>query len=116
MARRFGGGRITARGIALSASRITQAHQLVGAVLKYAQRTGKIAKNVAGATKRTEDLPTSTEQVRRYLTHAELLQRRPSFLATADSASVRPALRRKHVGDPELTIRSSATYVTGGWD
>jgi len=62
------------RGTALSASRITQARQLVGAVLNYAQSTGKIAKNVAGEIKRTEDLPTATERERRYLTHAELLR------------------------------------------
>ena len=61
------------RGTALSASRITQAHQLVGAVLKYAQRTGKIAKNVALEIKRSEDLPQQTERERRYLSHAELL-------------------------------------------
>ncbi|MEU0495902.1 hypothetical protein [Mycobacterium sp. NPDC006124] len=35
------------KGTALSASRITQCHQLAGAVLKYAQRTGKITRNVA---------------------------------------------------------------------
>jgi hypothetical protein len=35
---------------------ITQAHQLVGAVLKYAQRTGRVAKNVA-LKSRDEDLP-----------------------------------------------------------
>lgn len=85
-------------------------------MLKYAQGTGKIAKNAAGETKRTEDLPASTEQVRRYLTRAELLWRWPPFSATADCASVKPALRRTHVGDGELTIRSSATYLTGGWD
>ena len=45
------------RGAGLSASRVTQAHQLVGAVLKYAQRTGKIAKNVAHEIKRDEGLP-----------------------------------------------------------
>jgi integrase len=111
------------RGTGLSASRITQAHQLVGAVLKYAQRTGKIARNVAAEIKRNEDLPAPAERERRYLTHAELLQ-----LAKASERfetltlllgycglrfSEAAALRRKHVGDRELTIRSSATYVTG---
>lgn len=61
------------RGTGLSASRITQAHQLVGAVLKYAQRTGKVAKNVALEIRRDEDLPEQAERERRYLTHAELL-------------------------------------------
>jgi hypothetical protein len=41
-------------------------------VLKYAERTGKIAKNVAAEIKRDEDLPSPTERERRYLTHAEL--------------------------------------------
>jgi hypothetical protein len=45
------------RGTGLLASRITQAHQLVGAVLKYAQRTGRLAKNVAIEIKWDEDLP-----------------------------------------------------------
>ncbi len=61
------------RGTALSASRITQAHQLVGAVLKYAQRTGRVVKNVALEIKRDEDLPEQAERERRYLNHAELL-------------------------------------------
>jgi hypothetical protein len=34
------------KGTGLSASRITQAHQVVGAVLKYAMRTGKIPKTL----------------------------------------------------------------------
>jgi integrase len=111
------------RGTALSASRITQAHQLVGAVLKYAQRTGKIARNVAAEIKRTEDLLIPVEREPRYLNHVELLQ-----LARATEGfetltlilgycglrfGEAVALRRKHVGDRELTVRSSATYVTG---
>lgn len=60
-------------GKGLSASRITQAHQLVGAVLKYAVRTGKIATNVVAEVSRTEDLPQQTERERRYLSHVELL-------------------------------------------
>jgi hypothetical protein len=47
------------KGTGLSASRVTQPHQLVGAVLKYAQRTGKIAKNVALEIKRSEDAATA---------------------------------------------------------
>ncbi len=86
------------RGTALSASRITQAHQLVGAVLKYAQRTGKISRNVAAEIKRSEDLPTPAERERRYLNHPELLQLAKAterfetltlVLATADCASAR---------------------------
>jgi integrase len=111
------------RGTALSASRITQAHQLVGAVLKYAQRTGKVAKNVALEIKRSEDLPQQTERERRYLSHAELLglaratDRFETLTLVLGYCGLRfgeaAALRRKHVGDKELTIRASATHVTG---
>ena len=111
------------RGTALSASRITQAHQLVGAVLKYAQRTGKIAKNVALEIKRSEDLPQQTERERRYLSHAELLglaratDRFETLTLVLGYCGLRfgeaAALRRKHVGDRELTISASATHVTG---
>lgn len=110
-------------GKGLSASRITQAHQLVGAVLKYAVRTGKIAKNVAAEVNRTEDLPQQTERERRYLTHAELLTlaqaagRFETLTLVLGYCGLRfgeaAALRRKHVGDRELTIRASATHVTG---
>lgn len=110
-------------GKGLSASRITQAHQLVGAVLKYAQKSGKVAKNVALEMSRSQDLPEQTERERRYLTHEELLR---LANAAGDYATMTlvmgycglriseaAALRRKHVGDRELTIRASATYVTG---
>jgi integrase len=111
------------RGTALSASRITQAYQLVGAVLKYAQRTGKVAKNVALEIKRSEDLPQQTERERRYLSHAELLRlaratdRFETLTLVLGYCGLRfgeaAALRRKHVGDRELTIRASATHVAG---
>ncbi len=111
------------RGTALSASRITQAHQLVGAVLKYAQRTGRIAKNVALEIKRDEDLPEQTESERRYLSHSELLQlaratdRFETLTLVLGYCGLRfgeaAALRRKHVGDRQLTVRASATAVTG---
>ncbi|SRX94732.1 site-specific recombinase XerD [Blastococcus saxobsidens DD2] [Mycobacterium shimoidei] len=111
------------RGTGLSASRITQAHQLVGAVLKYAQRSGKIGKNVALEIKRDEDLPEPTERERRYLTHAELLrlaratERFETLTLVLGYCGLRfgeaAALRRKHVGDRQLTVRASATYVTG---
>jgi integrase len=110
-------------GKGLSASRITQAHQLVGAVLKYAQRTGKITKNVALEFKRGEDLPQQTERERRYLTHVELLrlakvtERFESLTLVLGYCGLRfgeaVALRRRHVGDRELTITASATHVTG---
>jgi integrase len=107
----------------LSASRITRAHQLVGAVLKYAQRTGKIAKNVAAQIKRDQDLPEPVEQERHYLTHAELLrpakatERFETLSLVLGYCGLRfgeaAALRRKHVGDRELIVRASATAVTG---
>jgi integrase len=110
-------------GKGLSASRITQAHQLVGAVLKYAQRTGKIARNVATEIKRDEDLPHQTELERRYLTHEELLklakatERFETLTLVLGYCGLRfgeaVALRRRHVGDRELTITASATAVTG---
>ncbi len=111
------------RGTGLSASRITQAHQLVGAVLKYAQRTGKIVKNVALELKRSQDLPQQTERERRYLSHEELLKlanasgRFGTLTLVLGYCGLRfgeaAALRRKHVGERELTIRASATHVTG---
>jgi len=111
------------RGAGLSASRITQAHQLVGAVLKYAQRTGKVAKNVALEIKRDEDLPEQAERERRYLSHTELLMlanaadRFETLTLVLGYCGLRfgeaVALRRRHVGDRVLTVRSSATAVTG---
>jgi integrase len=110
-------------GKGLSASRITQAHQLVGAVLKYAQRTGKITKNVAQEFKRGEDIPEQPERERRYLTHGELLRlamaagRFETLTLVLGYCGLRfgeaVALRRRHVGDQELTITASATHVTG---
>lgn len=111
------------RGTGLSASRITQAHQLVGAVLKYAQRTGKVAKNVALEIKRDQNLPEQSERERRYLSHAELLllakaaERFETLTLVLGYCGLRfgeaVALRRRHVGDRVLTVRSSATAVTG---
>lgn len=109
------------KGTALSASRITQTHQIVGAVLKYATKTGKIPKNVALEIKRNEDLPEAAEQERRYLTHEELHR-------LADSAEIygtltlvlgycglrfgeAAALRRRHVGNQEFNVYASATWV-----
>ncbi|BBY31498.1 tyrosine-type recombinase/integrase [Mycolicibacterium sediminis] len=111
------------RGTGLSASRITQTHQLIGAVLKYAQRTGKVAKNVALEIKRDEDLPEQSERERHYLSHAELLLlakaagRFETLTLVLGYCGLRfgeaVALRRRHVGDRVLTVRSSATAVTG---
>jgi integrase len=106
----------------LSASRITQAHQLVGAVLAYAVKTGRLTKNVALEIKRSEDLPRPTERARRYLSHEELInlanntQGFEALTLILGYCGLRfgeaTALRRKDVHTAELVIRSSATYIT----
>lgn len=111
------------RGTGLSASRVTQAHQLVGAVLKYAQKTGKISKSVALELSRSEDLPAAPEGERRYLTHFELLRlaqlcgRYETLTLVLGYCGLRfgeaVALRRRHVGNKELNIYASATWVKG---
>jgi integrase len=107
----------------LSASRITQAHQLVGAVLKYAQRTGRITKNVALEFKRGEDIPEQPElepgisRTPRLLSLAKATGRFETLTLVLGYCGLRfgeaVALRRRHVGDRELTITASATHVTG---
>lgn len=109
------------KGTPLSASRITQAHQLCGAVLKYAVNTGRVSKNVALAIKRDQDLPEPAEQERRYLTHSELHQlalatgRYRTLTLVLGYCGLRfgeaSALRRRHVGQKQLTIHASATRV-----
>lgn len=112
------------RGAPLSASRIIQAHQLTGAVLAYAQRTGRIPRNPVEGISRAKDLPTPAERERRYLTHEQLLTLashiEPHYrvmtlvlgycgLRFGEAA----ALRRRHVGSYELVVRSSASSVAG---
>lgn len=106
----------------LSASRITQAHQLVGAVLAYAMKTGRLSRNVALELKRSEDLPRITESPRRYLSHEELISLASSTKGFETLTLILGycglrfgeaiALRGKDVRDAELTVRSSATHVT----
>lgn len=111
------------KGKPLSASRITQTHQLAGAVLKYAIRTGKLTKNVAAEIDRGQDLPEAIEAEHVYLTHAQLL----SLAGAAGRFDVltlvlgycglrfgeAAALRRRHVKNRQITVRASATTVTG---
>lgn len=107
----------------LSPSRITQAHQLVGAVLSYAVKVGRLSRNVALEIKRSEDLPRPTERERRYLTHDELIslanavEGREALTLILGYCGIRfgeaVALRGKNVGNGELVIRSSVTNVTG---
>lgn len=113
------------KGEPLSASRIIQAHQNVGAILKYAQRTGKVGRNVALEMKRSVDLPQPVDSEHRYLTHAELLTlagymgRFETLTLVLGYCGLRfgeaAPLRRKHVNleDRMLTVARSATYVTG---
>lgn len=113
------------KGTPLSASRVTQAHQLVGAVLKYAQKTGKVNTNVALMLKRSEDLPQQVEKERRYLTHAELLTlagnmgRFETLTLLLGYCGLRfgeaAGLRRRHVNleDRTITTARSVTYVSG---
>jgi integrase len=54
----------------LSPSRVRQAHQVIHGVLKYAIRTERLSKNVAGDI----ELPKKASASRRYLTHKQLQQ------------------------------------------
>jgi integrase len=111
------------RGTPLSASRITQAHQLTGAVLKYAIKTGKLTKNVAAEIDRGQDLPEAIEAEHVYLTHAQLLTladaagRFDVLTLVLGYCGLRfgeaAALRRRHVKNRQITVRASATTVAG---
>jgi len=61
-------GSLRFEGKGLSASRIRQAHQLVGAVLKFAMKAGHLRVNPADEI----DLPKLPENEQRYLTHEQL--------------------------------------------
>jgi integrase len=108
-------------GTGLSASRIIQTHQLMGAVYKYAVKAGLASKNVAAEIERRHDLPKTGESERHYLTHIQLLDlaretgRFETMTLVLGYCGLRygeaAALRRKDIGDQEITIRSSATYV-----
>lgn len=106
----------------LSASRIIQAHQLAGAVMKYSLKSGLIATNPLAAVD-AHDLPRKHEGERRYLTHEELLRlakatgRFETLTLVLGLCGIRfgeaVALRRRSVGDQELVIRASVSGVTG---
>jgi integrase len=110
-------------GTGLSASRIRQTHQLMGAVFKYAVRAGLASKNIAAEIDRRHDLPETAEAEQHYLTHAQLLDfareagRFEAMTLILGYCGLRfgeaAALRRKDVGDKEITVRNSATYVQG---
>lgn len=61
-------GSVRFEGKGLSASRVRQAHQLVGAVLRFAVKANHLAVNPADDI----DLPTLPESEQRYLTHEQL--------------------------------------------
>ena len=108
-------------GKGLSASRIIQTHQLIGAVFKYAVKAGLASKNVAAEIDRRRELPEAGEAEQKYLTHTQLLDlagaagRFETLTLVLGYCGLRfseaAALRRKHVGDRELTIMASATAV-----
>jgi integrase len=109
-------------GWCLSASRIIQTHQLVGAVFNYAANAGLATKNIAAEINR-HDLPETRKAEQRYLTHpqlpdlAEEMGRFETLTLVLGYCGCRfgeaAALRRKDVGDREITVRASATYVAG---
>jgi hypothetical protein len=109
-------------GWCLSASRIIQTHQLVGAVFKYAANAGLATKNIAAEINRRHDLPETTEAEQRYLTHPQLLDLAEETARFETLTLVlgycgcwfseAAALRRK-ASDREITVRASATYVAG---
>lgn len=61
-------GSVRFEGKGLSASRVRQAHQLVGAVLRFAVKAKHLAVNPAEGA----DLPTIPETEQRYMTHEQL--------------------------------------------
>lgn len=107
----------------LSASRIRQTHQCIGAILKYAQKSGLVAKNVAADVERKHDLPTENERTPHYLTHTQLLglashmERFETLTLVLGYCGTRlgeaSALRRGNVKDCRLMVTESATNVTG---
>jgi integrase len=107
----------------LSASRIIQTHQLMNAVFKYAVRAGLASKNVVADIDRRTDLPTEHAREIRSLTHAQLLGlaertgRFETLTLVLGYCGIRfgeaAALRRGSVKDGKLTIRESATSITG---
>ncbi len=110
-------------GTGLSASRIIQTHQLMGAVYKYAVKAGLASKNVVADIDRRHDPPTEHAREIKYLTHAQLLglaertERFETLTLILGYCGIRfgeaAALRRGSVKDGKLTIRESATHVTG---
>ncbi|MDF3336005.1 site-specific integrase [Mycolicibacterium septicum] len=112
-------GSTKVEGKGLSASRVVQAHQCFGAVIKYAMRTERIGKNVAEGI----ELPSKGESERRYLTHKQLqtLARHTERFETLTLVlgycglcfGEAVALRGRDIKDKTITVRTSVTNVTG---
>lgn len=110
-------------GTPLSASRIRQTHQLMGAVFKYAVKAGLASKNIAAEISPRHDLPESVETEQHYLTHSQLwdfareTKRFETMTLVLGYCGLRfgevAALRRKDIRMKEITVRNSATYVQG---
>lgn len=111
------------RDTALSASRIRQTHQCMGAILKYAQRSGLVAKNVAAEVERKYDLPTEHGREQHALTREQLLafvshmRRYATLTLVLGCVGIRTgeafALRRVNVKDKKMVVMEGATNVTG---
>jgi integrase len=104
-----------------SASRVRQAHQLVGAVLKFAVKAKHLATNVAEGI----ELPRLSEGEQRYLTHEQLHRvavacgQHRTFIFVLGYCGLRfgeaAALRVADVdiAGRRIRVRRSVTYVTG---
>ncbi|PVA58089.1 site-specific integrase [Mycobacteroides abscessus] len=112
-------GSIKTAGKGLSASRVIQAHQCLGAVLKYAIRTERVGKNAADGI----ELPRKREPERQYLTHQQLQAlaattgRFETLTLMLGYCGLRfgeaVALRGRDVNNGTITVRTSVTNVTG---
>lgn len=112
-------GSTKTQGKGLSPSRVIQTHQCLSAVLKYAIRTDRLARNVADGI----ELPRKGESERRYLTHSELQTlaantgRFETLTLVLGYSGLRfgeaVALRGRDVKDNKIAVRTSVTNVTG---
>ena len=112
-------GSVRREGKGLSASRVTQAHQCMSAVLKYAIRTDRLSKNVATGI----DLPRKGLKERRYLTHAQLQELADhcgshrlmtlvmGYCGLRYGEAI--ALRGRDMKNQTITVRASVTKVAG---
>jgi integrase len=120
-------GSVRTEGKGFSPSRVIQAHQCMSAVLKYAIRTDRLAKNVANGI----ELPRKTASDHRYLTHKQLLELADATIDPwlEDHGHFRLltlvmgycglrfgeaiTLRGKDIRDGTITVRASVTKVDG---